>query len=519
MAIQYPKNQHITLPSVEQWGTNANILRDPPKAIFTRRIDKVGQNTDITELVDASGDRACEGISLYARGVNPMVSVSYNNNSNNAGISGNPTATSGRTQAFLPYTIMEGGAFRPPVRNPRDLLPLSRLPRVWFSAEALPSSVDYSKTKQQPSDYRAVKKEEDVVRVHDVRPNKSANISSKLVEHFKMDNAINDRHINVGASAGFQSRDITSYTRGNVDRGKGINDEYRGAFAQSAATRDISHGLDNLSIDQKRYIQEYLAHEGHTNPSMAISQGLDNLSIDQKKYIQEYLAHEQRSNPSMNISQGLDNLSIDQKRYIQEYLAHEQRSNPSMITSQGLDNLSIDQKRYIHELLQAEQNSNKSRDIHAKSIDQLYDNGRMTVKDNMMQYESSAGINPGYTFLGEMATPVLEETNLPQHQRITQLSDSRVHHRVAHEHDPVLERNVPMTHVTANITKIEDLNSMTLSSRQARLAPTLQKGGFNNVGNKPTFDRTDQIDLLASRESDKDRLRKSVNQQFTRYDY
>jgi hypothetical protein len=47
----------------------------------------------------------------------------------------------------------------------------------------------------------------------------------------------------------------------------------------------------------------------------------------------------------------------------------------------------------------------------------------------------------------------------------------------------------------------------------------LQKGGFNNVGNKPTFDRTDQIDLLASRESDKDRLRKSVNQQFTRYDY
>ena len=73
MAIQYPKNQHITLPSVEQWGTNANILRDPPKAIFTRRIDKVGQNTDITELVDSSGDRACEGISLYARGVNPMV--------------------------------------------------------------------------------------------------------------------------------------------------------------------------------------------------------------------------------------------------------------------------------------------------------------------------------------------------------------------------------------------------------------------------------------------------------------
>jgi hypothetical protein len=519
MAIQYPKNTHITLPSVEQWGTNANILRDPPKSIHTRRIDKVGQNTDITELVDGSGDRACEGINYYARGVNPMVSVSYSNNSNNAGISGNPTSTSNQTQAYLPYTIMQGGAFRPPVRNPRDLLPLSRLPRVWFSAEANPSITDYSKTKQQPNDFRAVKNEEDIVRVHDIRPNKSANISSKLVEHFKMANAINDRHINVGATAGYQSRDITSFTRDHVDKGKGINNDYTSAYAQSAATRDMSHNLDNISIDQKQYIQNYLAHEGHTNPSMAISQGLENLSIDQKRYIQNYLAHEGHTNPSMNISQGLDNISIDQKRYIQNYLAHEGHTNLSMAISQGLDNLSIDQKRYIHDLLQAEQNSNKSRDIHAKSIDQLYDNGRMTVKDNMMQYESLAGINPGYTFLGEMAQPVLEETNLPQHQRTTQISDSRIHHRVAHDTEPALQRHTPHINVTANITKIEDINSMTLSSRQAKLAPTLQKGGFHNVGNKPTFERKDQIDLMAGRESDKDKLRKSVNQQFSRYDH
>ena len=62
--------------------------------------------------------------------------------------------------------------------------------------------------------------------------------------------------------------------------------------------------------------------------------------------------------------------------------------------------------------------------------------------------------------------------------------------------------------------KIEDLNSMTLSSRDARLQPTLQKGGFQNVGNMPSVARAD---LIAVKESDKDRLRQSVNQQFNRF--
>ena len=74
-----------TLPSVESWGTNMNILRDPPKSIMTRRIDKVGETSSITELIDGSGNRNCEAISLYARGINPFVSVDYGNAGNNGG--------------------------------------------------------------------------------------------------------------------------------------------------------------------------------------------------------------------------------------------------------------------------------------------------------------------------------------------------------------------------------------------------------------------------------------------------
>jgi hypothetical protein len=518
--LQYPKNEHITLGSVENWGSNTNILKDPPKSIFTRRIDKVGQNTDITELIDDSADRVNEGIQVYSRGVNPMVSVSYNNQSNNAGISGNPTATSGRTQAFLPYTIMEGGAFRPPVRNPRDLLPLSRLPRVAFSRDAPISAPDYSKTKQQPNDFRAVRDNEDVLRSYDIRPNQSANINVKNIEHFVSDPraAINEKHINVEGNSGMRSRDITSFTRDNVDRSKGaLIEKLITAFAQSNRTQDRSMDLSNLTINEKRYIQNYLAHEGHTNKSMGTAQGLDNMSIDQKRYIQDALAYEALTNKSMGTAQGLDNLSIDQKRYIQAALAYEALSNKSMGTAQGLDKMSIDEHRYIQSVLQAPSATNRSADINAKTIDQLNDSGRRdTVKTNMIQYNQDSGIYT-YTKNGDIAQPVLDHLNLPQHQRVTQLSDARVHHRVAHDKDLEFQRNRPNTSVTANVTKIEDLNSMSLSSREARLDPLLKKGGFQNVGYKPNTERADLI--APHRETDKDRLRQSVNQQFTRFNY
>ena len=77
--INYGKS---TLPSVDSWGTNMHIIKDPLKSIMTRRKDKVGQDNIITDTIDESGSRINEAISHYARGVNPCVSVSYSNNSN-----------------------------------------------------------------------------------------------------------------------------------------------------------------------------------------------------------------------------------------------------------------------------------------------------------------------------------------------------------------------------------------------------------------------------------------------------
>jgi hypothetical protein len=130
----------VTLPSVDTWSTNMNIMRDPPKSITTRKIDKVGETMAISEAIDASGDRTSEAITRYAKGVNPMVSVSY---SDHGGKSLNSSNITG--QAFLPYRVVRDGAFRPPVRRQEDLLPLSRMPRIWTTARTQPYVPEYTR--------------------------------------------------------------------------------------------------------------------------------------------------------------------------------------------------------------------------------------------------------------------------------------------------------------------------------------------------------------------------------------
>lgn len=126
-------SRKVTLPSVEMWGTNMNILRDPPKSLYTRRIDKVGDTQQILLAQEDSGDRIAECINVYARGVNPMVSVSYDNNSNNAGA--RSSIVNYHPSAKLPY---KPEVFYPPVFRQEDLMPLSRQPRNWFYALANP---------------------------------------------------------------------------------------------------------------------------------------------------------------------------------------------------------------------------------------------------------------------------------------------------------------------------------------------------------------------------------------------
>lgn len=144
-----------TLPSVEVWNGNFDIVKDPPSGIHTRRIIKVGENNDLLDWNDDSGSRINEMINIYARGNNPMVSVQYSNHGNTgSGMMGIDGGTSGSNMGNLftaggggklPYRIIDKGAFRPPILRQEDLLPLSRMPRICTSVTSKRCRVDQTK--------------------------------------------------------------------------------------------------------------------------------------------------------------------------------------------------------------------------------------------------------------------------------------------------------------------------------------------------------------------------------------
>ena len=290
--FQKPKWVHTTLPSVESWGQNMNILRDPPRSITTRRIDKTLLTSSINELIDSSTDRACESIRVYARGINPMQSVVYDNNSNNAGVGSNNILAGGK-QSFLPYRIMVDGAFRPPVRGPRELLPLSRLPRVWCNVMSKPGFADYSKSKHCPTKFRVIK---DLLNAYDVKPNKSCKLEKPIQENFEMRDSINDKHIDIEANAGTSScgMEMSDYTRDNIDMYKGVGEVIE-AWADTNPSQYRSQNLSDLSINEKQYTHDFLNYQAGTNNSIAGSQGLNGMSIQKDRFIQDAMQYEKKS--------------------------------------------------------------------------------------------------------------------------------------------------------------------------------------------------------------------------------
>ena len=554
MAIQYPKLEHVTLPSVDGFNGSFNILRDPPKSIFTKRIDKVGQNNDIIDDIDMSGDRMSEGIKVYARGVNPMVSVSYDNNSNNAGsfTSGafgqgnysNQGHHTGNRQAFLPYRIGDKGAFRPPIRSQRDLMPLSRQPRAWFQALTNPGFADFTKKKFLPTQFRMIR---DIVLKTDqvVKPNHSVKIEKPILENMKMLEKINEKRINIEAFSGKRTLDYSNFTRENIDQYKGIQENYEQVSAITNKQQHRSHNLDNMTINKGNYIGEKEYYESNSNPSRQRSQGLDGLRIDKDSYIGNVNQYETSANPSLYTNQGIDGLSIDEANYIGEKEYYESSTNPSRQRSQGLDGLRIDEDRYIGSTNQYETSANpslytnqgidglsiheanyigekeyydielnKSRDITVKTIDQLQTNNRTSVKD-IFQYELDAGKNTGYTHLTSIPDMELEH-HMPRYETYTALNDPTVYKRVEHQNQITLSHNMPQINTVRNVTKIEELPTFEYgSSRNFKLPETLKKGQFLNEGANPTLDRSE---IQFRQDPNKQQIRKYVNDsQFNRF--
>lgn len=306
----------MTLPSVESWGDNMNILRDPPRSIQTRKKDKVGETSEITQMIQESGNRACEAINVYARGVNPMVSVSYDNNGTNGGQRVNNkqvgNTNSGR-QSFLPYRIMDKGAFRPPIRSQTDLFPLSRLPRVWTSSFTQPGFADFSKKARcagTDENTKGVKNQGQVIRAC-VKPRVTYQIQTPIVETYEVRNVIQNP-IKVKGNSGIKT---------------------------------IGKVTTNVDTPTKEIVTNPLYTDININPNGQIHD-IDISHFDTDKYMREPLYSDIDSNKSQNIQ----NLSIDElynydtSRNIQDHLQISRESYKTSYSKQD----------YIHNDIQLE---------------------------------------------------------------------------------------------------------------------------------------------------------------------
>jgi len=265
-----------TLPSVEAGLGSMNILRDPPKMIMTRKIDKVGQTSSLTTMIDESGDRAAGSILVYARGVNPFASVDYSNYGNNGGqyVGGFSSSGTPGKQAYLPYRI--GSSFRPPVIPQQSLLPLSRQPRVMFSQVTQPEFIDFSKkmTCPQPAEKtKGIKKDREMLKTF-VPPTRKFIMELPPVEPFEVKYVIQNR-IKVSAHSGTKTLEIPTQTNLQYNTNVIRNDPLHVEGRTNISSRVNKNG--NSTFNTGKYIQDAPRGEFNTNPN----QNIQNTPIDE----------------------------------------------------------------------------------------------------------------------------------------------------------------------------------------------------------------------------------------------
>lgn len=421
----------VTLPSVEMWGTDMNILKDPYKSVHTRRIDKVGDTQSILLAQDESGDRICEMINVYARGVNPMVSVSYDNYSNNAGkgVLSNTAAVS------LPYKVEN---VRPPIFRQEDLLPLSRLPRNWFYSYTNPAFPDLVQAEQCQDGARAL---HDKVLHHTATTNRGLDLGDDLsVPREAATNAIADTVQNLSTETR-RSLPVVSSLRDrpdvNVQR-KSIQDDKMAAEARTNLSTIGERAHEHDAIEKGRLHDTAMNVSVHSKPyNFQTEHGeKDFLVKDPKQLNLNRRAYQAFSKPSQNIGSGLhETKKIDTNKFIHKdkYLcvARTNRVKENFIHP-VLDASTIHTKDYLYTQAHTQPTSVFQKTIAPDHEKQLPDPLRIsatTTLDGFKKNLSHDTLNREYRSNPSQPFDVRSSRSISIHKQldVEHLDQSRVH--------------------------------------------------------------------------------------------
>jgi len=484
----------VNLPSVESWGTNMNILKDPPKSITTRRKDKVGETSSITQMIEESDGRTSEAIQVYARGVNPFVSVSYDNVGNNGGRTYGGIIEGGGRSAKLPHRIMQDGAFRPPVLLQQDLLPLSRLPRNLTNAFSNAGFTDFSRKLRTCGTAENTKEVKKNTIKTSVRPTAVYRIEKQAEKPFEIKYAIQPS-IKNSVSSGVRTMDITQRNWGAPT--KEINNGLIHPTAQSAIS-NVQH-VNNNEFNSERFIQDSLAHQAYSNIS-SIGH-VDNNELDSGRFLQDTLVHPAYSNVS-SIGH-VDNNEMESGRFLQNSLSQPVLSNVSSIGHYS-DNNQMNTGRFVQDSLVHSVGSNVSSNArNTSSIEDILDLSDMPIHNHIVHYKINAPIS-GVEQTKYFHDNIELSRTLPNFMATTNVGDQKVYKRTNYDNQIELQRNNPSASCESNPTSRGNTDN---SSRDARLAPKISAGSYSIPAQIPMKEREH---IYYSQESEKAKMNRMV---------
>jgi hypothetical protein len=430
----YPRRT-VTLPSVEGWGTNMNILKDPPKSIHTRKIDKVSDTQEYTLMLQASGDRIAENIQVYPRGVNPMVSVNYGNQGTSGGQnrqSGSTPGTIGRNGinrgnnnvgTKMPYTIQN---FRPPVLTEFDLLPLSRLPRTWNYAFSNPSMTNYvNQSECQDTQWKRALKDQMLKK--SARPTAVYKIERPL-QSFKIDNAITNKRIKINGNSGLRFLDRS---------------------------------------EQKVQIPKFNLDKNYQQVKANVNKGKQQRTIDKTNVHTTSRIKSDKINARARVNPGQrrDVTPISDLQTFEKY-THDTLKGQFSSQKTGINDYS-----FIHDDIELEKNV----PLHSS---------RTNTSTN---YQKNVEHDVGYDL----------NRVLPLHSSRTNTS-TNYQKNVEYDIGYDFEKNTPLTNATTNINDIGDTQK-NMAKEYNYLPPQIQKGGFlKQTSSIPTLERVGERQSLNS---------------------
>lgn len=470
----------VTLPSVDNgWLNNNTIIKDPPKSITTRRIDKVGSTQIVTDMVEDNGSRICGNIMKFPRGVNPaseytlpqsqtVGNSTIRDNSNNPltlrtdpGYQFHSQYGRGSGGYSARRIMMYGGAFRPPIYTQEQLLPLSRQPRIRTSCVTHPEMINYSASPLE-NNLDMQKNVKDVVLQAPIDPTLKYVIERNQKQH-NTEDFIQDKLLSQDVTSGVRPRDITLKENLKCFGNTKINPTKAYAY-----TRPCSNGITRdtmLYVMEKpgmNYVHDVLLKSSVTPNISGINKDGEHTLGNQYTLTYPRAIKDVVCAPRMHAM-----LSVDEPDNINSFIKSEVLNSHDVTCLPVLDNVvaynildknALDTNKFIHDEIihnSADAGYGGSNYI-SRHIDDVADYSQIKVNNDVTYV-------PAFTNkLSDIEKDIYMHTNQP----------GRNIDIVQYETNSAISKNVEDDYLNTN--------------RQFKLTPKISPNdGFENVGFKP----------------------------------